>query len=1568
MPETCPYACDPVRASRRPTKRGWAVAALATLVIASGWLAPRAASALRPPLDQVFPDEPAAPVAKLVAHAPGGAFVHGDDKLRAAFYAVGGDKVGTPSQTTSPQVLHEAKSGAFWRFLASDSAAGTGTEAKPHNGGMLVIDNDRPKLFYSEYQKTAMKRGMTWSLFYRHPTGAAKIDGWNPLFTVGKRALVSPPNALFPPNWLNWSFGVMLHKGKPHVVDKSGTWISSAKTLSNNPIDDGQWHHVALRMSFPGTYTGSHSQLALFVDGSLVWTGLGSDRVATHPTFQSLRLGRAHNDASEYPGQSNYVDLNKSALLGKSDGALKYTKRWLNSVADIDDVRVYLGPLSLGELYRLSLSRERGLRLQVPDFDPERARLSWKDGEAPGALTAVQGFVTDLQGLPLSKTSDAAQVTAMGSHAIATSGGQPAGHDTVRGQLSHMTAHTVMAWLSLPDDTVPLLSYAAKADGWGWTLGSSKGRKLTLKCGDKTLTGDPQATWGKAWGAVTVSVDAAGNVKVTRNFQKVLSGSCGAPPTSDSTATLTLPRPDQISVAWLHVVDAALTMGQQHALASPGPLRHVRPPSLTDLSGLHDVAPYNGTNGKMLVPLVGSAPGETPRTADRSLTVAATFSVTKASTTFYHLFARQGSGFGKSDLTTITSCVSLGFGTDFCQLTLMGHPPSQKGSLLSWKLNHIFYPNTQVRLAFTDPVWRKAKAGDATTWVLQPYVALNGALLTKGNGYANPVGPYLTSPATGQPLVYANTLPTNEAGAISLDAQQFATSPATIQVADLRVYGYRVMNLHEVGATCAQLKCGDAGRVCVPAKAGSHGGAYCGGCDADHLKFGGVTGFRNDCVKKLAFNEPCGVSFQCASGHCTSSWSHPNRCTAPTASVCSAFCGARGRTCSASAPWVCGGCKQDFVPLPPWTAGSTHPDLTCEWQPTIEAGEVCERDGQCFSGKCATQILEHRTYIAKVEDKWQTGDYKVSYGSRIVTSKVCGTKDKAFCTDLPQRTVVEKQEVVTPPHGGTPWSVYFCKYGDAGACQPNYQRRPAVLSWQACKTARTILWGLDHNQGQRHAAVSKWSGLDVRRLKHVFLNDPKAVQQGDVIKLEEAGVGPLLLAYAQANATEKAAMKSKYGYFEPLSFCDASAFKKEFPSGAWSTSAYGSSANRTLCVAKRLPNGSPCPPKGEEQGATKPNAWCKSEYCRRDTATCDDAVTTASILKGKGGNQSKSGESNVRFGVVRVDQTSVELKEDPNKTAGSDEYKYKARLQQKHVLCLFGKPAPAEGIFVLDMDLDRSEGTACGTTRVTTKVAGLTTSAPKPDPIAGSCTNYSGGAGSGWSVCDNSETTCSGPDLDKWKDSLSLAQLIPTLKFCVPVDDLALPEYQSPTFWLGPVPLGVKAGPSVDACVSLSVAVDSSGFPQLEVAPELGLGAEIRGGISLQYPGIDVAAGVKLAVTLVGLRLPITFGMSLSDVFETKNGKKKHILGMFELEIFAKIALEISVLNGEFSLFAEVAFGGGIFTMEWTLPIFEWTAFKWTYNLLNEPLYKKTLDFKAEFQTALKGSANAVCNADACYK
>ena len=1507
-----------------------AASTVALLVSVTAW-------AWNAPLDQVFPDEPPAPVASLAFHAPGVFAAHG---LPGSTFTLEG-------KLSAVTAMTEPGRGAFWRFKNTWPG--------------LEIRYKSPHLTLNS------QAGATWSLWYRHPPGVDKLKGFNPLMTIGDN--------------LNWEVGLVLYDGIPRVVFAGYSQeVFQGKANENVAIDDGQWHHVVLRVSNSG-----FGRFTVFVDATPV---ISFDHVispysqSSSTPYQVLSVGRLNvNGYYNYPGQSNYNNTAGASSVGPQ----------LRTVGDIDEIRMHEGPLSLHEIQRLRRWPAVGVRLQVPDFDVSQSSLAKPLGE-------VTGFNTEMKALPKWKigwtelnlaTLEELKPTYKpkeNKETFNVAAGASA-------QLGDMKAHTVMAWMNLP--AVPgsgdLLEYDNGA-GWKWTLRATAST-LSLTCtGGVDTIAAPGGDWPAGqWHVIGVQVSNSGAITVHRNFQRQFTFQCSPPTLSTSTASLSLLRPDLAALAWLAVVDSEKSLPEQAEIASPGPLRWVRPPGTTDLSGLHHTAPiYTGApvqsfaaGNDVRLDLAGTAAAPNPQenAASRPVTLAMRYALraadgalTPKSYWYSWLGVRVNPSVSENDFYLSNSCFPAAppSSQGLCWLTLYG-PAAAEGPQKNLKSMIVIAKavthDAFHTLAMTSPITRTLLSATqpAGEQVYESLVALDGEFLNrKTTADAQVIVPQ----ATAYAMPWAATINQFIVGLVA-----GTHADARLVVDDLRIYGRVVKNPDSIMATCATLDCSKAGRVCVEPPANTGKSAYCGGCLPTHNDLGGVTPFDHECEKKYDFWHACTTPAYCLSNYCDFADGDGKCALAVTAtqpvSVCTNHCADLGRHCTSPAEgvWNCGGCFKDFAPLPPWdleplnTYKPPH-SLVCGWAPTKKSGAACEDSSECHSGLCGERVVDLQSKLAGLS--YPPPNLLPSLGNGTlqveIKQKICAASWAVECTAVPVRAAVAQDVQVTLPNK-LKATARWCTTGKDGACAPNYERKNPVLSTAACvNAAKNSLWAT-----ARIAGFHATSGMTLARLKLVFLNLTTPVDQGDRTKLLDAGVGLLLIDYALATAPKKAAMVQKYGKFEPLYACDLTIASKF---GGVEAFAATSAPNHMSCTVSLQVNGSTCPPAGD----TGPgHNSCRSNYCRPDTKVCADALSKVEELKGDSANKNKDGDSGVKFGLLRTDSTMVELvDEEPdttlNKSKKANEFKYKAKISQKHTPVLFGKNLNPAVLFGFEFNLDRSAGAKCGTTELKVTVLGTPFLAPKPMAVLGSCTGYelSTATPPGTLVCDKSaeEPNCTGFDAEKLANTSIASLLIPKPKFCAAIAESLLEKATiKKDFTEALVPLGVSIGPTIDVCIEFGLGVDESGMPQVEVTPNLALGVEAKGGIGVVNALYEVWAGVKLSLTLVGLKFPITWGLALTDV---KAPPEKETFGMFELSIIQKVAMAVEVLSGEFSLFAE--FTIAFFSLEWSLPIFNWQGLFFTFDLSSEKLFSTLLDFRAQFDTPIKGAADTVCDEGECFK
>ena len=1561
-----------------------------TLAVAGALLAglPQAQAAT-PPDDQVIPHEPPMPVKSLLYHMPG----------VAAVYGVPGVSLVVDAPWDLVPSAPDATQGQFLQFAAGKTP-----------GPRVVVTG--PALVPNPVSDVAgAVSGATFSLWYRHRSDKAKVTGWNPILLVGDDM-----------GGDNYRYGIVLAGGVPIVAraGNSSLFVSKSMavgigtTTATNAIDDGLWHHLALRLARPGCSAASCPQpdfmlVTLFVDGNIVGETLTS--MATSST--KTHLGWMKSIAAD-AAQVNYDATNKR----------------INTHGDIVGLHVYGAALSPTELSRLRMGRTQRLRWQWPPLAP--TALGWQG--TPATIGKLPSTPQAVQDPPVAALLLQSEVKATGGPSVAAA-------------LVGERMHTLAAWIKFDIPAAgqlasepPLLQFfgaptASASDGWNLYL---LGNGLEVKCGPgaKKTSGSayvPHATGSGPWHLVTITtkITKSGSADVltismaydqrSSSFQKL---TCEVAAGFGSNINLGLPMATA-RIAWAALYAGALDAATQAAIAAPGPALWLPVPSLIDLSGLANPPSSVFSESGTPFSLDGTSSGISKvhiylpdrwlaRTADNAQ-FTATFDLridkvgaVAGSSPWVPLLRRHGQLQKRcKDFELLALCQD-----QKCQLVvrtrLVATGPVMQNL---YTIGFAFPVGANVRVAVTSPLTRTLYPEPGLTgaiiYATEPGVTVNGISLNRRYSTdANllPTYPYYTtfgSPPHGQycyPSVDTWTVGDVEG----------TNNVTRYKLTNLRLYPRALQDTHQLGATCSQIDCAKAHQVCVEGPAGAGPAALCGSCAATAFDAGGAGEVGRDCRPKRTFAQPCRADVMCLSGKCAS-----NVCAASATeqAACDAACQLYGRQCAdvvgGAGAKACGGCLAGFAPAPGKSSASLAPADTCAWSPTKKWGQDCTANSECVSGACRSLEL-HSLDHPKLTYSSQYGEMcdsscklccngccgydtlvlgPILYENATLTKKVCLAADTTECENLPLRTSVKTTESLTRPDGTT-GSAYRCATSTTDPCASmNYERGHPVLDPSACAAAAKrdsnqqivsgscsydgCVGGFKCCDGNKPSvsnsvgliAFKKVAGLTATGLK-LTATDLKLVFLGlegeyiatDYEKLRKAGVGDLLISYALSSYPDQIKMVQQYGAFQPLRACSPS--YASIKNGI-NDFAYHRAANFKVCVPKLQPVGVACPPMGE---LAPGRDYCASQYCHRQSKTCARGGNPLESAGADAGNKNREGKSAVKFGIVRVDDTAVVMNEEE---ANNDESRYTADVSQKHVPCVLGQPYPSEPLFELKIALDREQGPECASTEISTFVVGIKLSSPKPETMAGSCTVYKNKASvsSGFSTCKSPVATCKSVDPGNLASVSTLLQyLIPPMTFCPNWETLGLklPELKK-DFKEFLVPLYVSIGLTLESCVSFEIGLDDQGLPQVVFTPNLGVGVTAKGGVgSTEQGAYEIGAGVRLALTIVDVAFPIMFGVKLVDVAGHK--------GLFSLDIVNKIDLELSMLGGEFGLFAE--FSVGPLSIEWVLNIFTWDGFLFAYNLVEEVLFSTTLDLW-ETAAALTSAAAASCDtgpSSPCYQ
>ncbi|GEM_PF-3081369 len=551
-------------------------------------------------------------------------------------------------------------------------------------------------------------------------------------------------------------------------------------------------------------------------------------------------------------------------------------------------------------------------------------------------------------------------------------------------------------------------------------------------------------------------------------------------------------------------------------------------------------------------------------------------------------------------------------------------------------------------------------------------------------------------------------------------------------------------------------------------------------------------------------------------------------------------------------------------------------------------------------------------------------------------------------------------------------------------------------------------WGVKHPKpvaSSVYHSITKTSGFtatDLVRAFYPFSNDMHAQDASLTYNvaahrntLLKNGVSQLMLDYALANSSTKYKMEQEHGQFLPLIRCSRqspsalnTAYTKpysDWPSvwvSSYYSSVYESEYNRHKCRPRRQENGAKCPFPGNTSSGD-PGRFCLSNYCSRETKTCQEVDHPMYELGSNGKPAHKSGKSAVKFGVVRLDDTSVNV-EDANKANGSlagktNNYQFDATMSQNYVSCVLGKPMPSTPLLSTKVFVDRTAGgDACSESETTVQILGFRLDALVPKTESGGLSSCKGInvetkknliAGKsqkvGFDMCvDDDSNQCNFTPENLL--SLPLSRFFPKPEVCVPTDELELPEVKK-DFKEALVPLIVSIGLELDLCLAGSFGLDyETKMPQIQVGPELAIGVVARGGVGSGETGAyEVSAGVRLLLTLVSIGFPVTWGIEADAALKSVTGDT--IKGYFKIGLVQRIAMELEFLGGEFGLYAKIAVGP--FGLEWTFNVFEWTGIKLAVTLSQDVLVSKIIDFEVPAKNPpAKAAPSCKGGSNPCYK
>ncbi len=799
-------------------------------------------------------------------------------------------------------------------------------------------------------------------------------------------------------------------------------------------------------------------------------------------------------------------------------------------------------------------------------------------------------------------------------------------------------------------------------------------------------------------------------------------------------------------------------------------------------------------------------------------------------------------------------------------------------------------------------------------------------------------------------------------------------------LSDVRLYARPLSPVelqHLVALDCGSRSCDATGRSCVGATATTM--PVCGGC-ADGIEGASVPG--GECFQKLPFFAKCIQSEECESGMC----SFEGRCVTTTVTDnCTTTCAALGRTCKQSvylpAFATCSAkCATDYDP----PLGDLAHDA-CRWNPTRDDGESCSHDTECKSGACisASEVQYAMSLFAPRNctgitscPRWTNtttnqpfacdpnGRYggsscpQVATGSSVQAGlKRCAAATSATCE------ADHKQSRVQHDQGLFKKDAYVCgqcstaSYAGKPLWVPEYR----ALSPNACAT----IW---NNYVKRSIERrGDWGDIfnepTLLNLKQFVLDKEGTVTPAEWAALEKAGVGGDTLAFATAPAEDKDPIRARFNGYFLLSDCATPQLTISLPYAQWSyqtdpETGYASQVtqktfttpwfdpdfNGITCAANKYPNGTTCPPPGSNTTVAQGYKFCESGFCARDNLVCETGFGRLGVSENasRGDKKQPDGASDMgAFNLIQSNVTAVDAGHDKGpleKAGAAKEHGYTLTVSNSNKLVMFG----SKPFDVLSMEMTMNGNMSEDNADYTSSIFLFDVEIPHGNTPAAKCQAAS------WTNGKYKKPTK--PTCSLVADPKELVPDLPTVKVCFPIPDpceegggIKGGICVRSTTLVGPVPITIEASVIIDACVGAGTEIDDeTQEPAFTIKPEIVLNADIKGGVGGSYGPIDVYAGVRAEVTIVGLEFPIKWGLKVERIDKDKD--EHAIEDMYTVEFFRGVSAELTVLKLAVGFFAEV--GVSIFKVEWEDNMFEYGGLHFAWDLDEHAISSAKLDFQ----------------------
>ncbi|MBI5495331.1 MAG: hypothetical protein HY904_09890 [Deltaproteobacteria bacterium] len=587
----------------------------------------------------------------------------------------------------------------------------------------------------------------------------------------------------------------------------------------------------------------------------------------------------------------------------------------------------------------------------------------------------------------------------------------------------------------------------------------------------------------------------------------------------------------------------------------------------------------------------------------------------------------------------------------------------------------------------------------------------------------------------------------------------------------------------------------------------------------------------------------------------------------------------------------------------------------------------------------------------------------VSGGANDV--KRCAEQEDLGCTARNRKSTASR---ITRPGEPEERTVYTC----SGCLDTTFNGVPLyvegfkMMKPELCKTVREKIvdsW-IDYRGGNKRS-YSYPSGVGADVLKQLLLTGTGSLTPAEYSQLEKMGFGPTVLNFDVWPAHDQLDWYWKWGGFLDFEECgvelppanlSSAARLERFKQSKAASPFHDLDDNAAICRPNKFPNGTPCPPPGANlTSGDSPHSFCDSGFCARDTGVCEEGYGRVEDTNGESrADDKKDDDSEFPVSFSQTNRTSMEVRTVGTLANGQTKKReYTLQSVNDNTLTFFGSSRSImriEETAVTDPDDEASEFEG------RTFFLGL--QVPSDDPAV-AC------EGASWNNGEYQPPPPGSPRCAPAEDGITPA--IPVVKLCLPspagcedVDpftDFASnttgkgPMCVKKTFLAGPVPITMQAEVTLDACIGVGFHIDDqTQEPAFRVVPELGVGVDLRGGVGGSIGPVEVFAGARAVITILGLEFPIAWGLVIEK--KDKDPQQEQIENLYVVKFQRTIGLDITVLKLALSLFAEV--GVGIFMIEWDQIIFEFGGLQFHFDLASTDIQSKKVDF--EHPTAAYGN------------